>query len=128
MISDAIIWLGLLATGVWFWLDSARAREIATALAASVCRRHGFQFLDGTAALAALGLRWTRQGVRLRRVFSFDYSEAGVGRHTGHLVLLGMELEEFSLGLPGDGNAAVNPGPGGGDDESHRLPPGGMSG
>ena len=114
MMSDAIIWLGLLATGIWFWLDSARAREIATALAAGVCRRHGFQFLDGTAALAGLGLRWTRQGVRLRRVFSFDYSEAGVGRHTGHLVLLGMALEEFSLGLPGDGKAPVNPDPGGG--------------
>ena len=95
--------LMLLAGIVWLWLDSARAREMATALASEYCRRSGLQFLDGTAALARTRLRWTKDGLRLRRLFRFDYSEAGVGRHTGHLILIGMSLEEFSLGLPGNG-------------------------
>lgn len=121
MSTDAIIWLGVLALGIWFWLDSARAREIATELSIKVCRQYGLQFLDGTAALARLGLRWTRVGLRLRRVYRFDYSEAGVGRHTGHLILVGMDLEEFSFGLPGDG-AVLTPE---GEDESRapRFPP-----
>ena len=105
---------------LWLWLDGARARELATGLARQVCQRYGFQFLDGTAALEGVSLRWTRQGVRLRRVFRFDYSEAGVGRHSGHLTLVGIELEEFSLGLPGDraGNHDVSAE----GDDSRRLP------
>jgi hypothetical protein len=51
--------------------------------------------------------------VRLRRVFRFDYSEAGVGRHTGHVVLVGIDLEEASLGLPGDAAAGSAEGDGG---------------
>ena len=118
MATDALIFLGLGAAVAWFWLDSARAREIATALGRRVCERYGLQFLDGTAALARLGLRWTTQGVRVRRVFRFDYSEAGVGRHTGHVVLVGIELEEVSLGLPGD--SGVGPA----DDTGREDPPG----
>lgn len=107
MTTGLLIFLGLVTAAVWYWLDSARAREIATALGSQLCRRHGLQFLDGTAALDSLGVRWTPGGVRLRRVFRFDYSEAGVGRHTGHVVLVGIDLEEVSLGLPG--GTAVGP-------------------
>jgi hypothetical protein len=92
--------LAVLAAG-WFWLDSARAREIATGIGRAACERHQLQFLDQTVALRRLALRWPAQGLRLRRVYSFDFSEEGVGRRTGHLVLLGLHLEELSLGLPG---------------------------
>ena len=91
----------LIALVIWLWLDGARAREIATGICEATCRERGLQFLDQTVALRRLGLRWTTQGVRVRRQFRFDYSEEGVGRHTGHLTLVGIQLEEFSLGLPG---------------------------
>lgn len=81
------------------WLDSARAREQATRLAQARCREYGFQFLDGTASVVRFGLRWTTQGVRVRRLFRFDYTETGVGRHTGHLVLVGRVVEDFSFGI-----------------------------
>lgn len=97
----------LLACMVWFWLDSARARELATAVCEAACRQRGLQFLDQTVSLARLGVRWTGRGIRFRRVFRFDYSEEGVGRQTGHLTLTGIELEEFSLGLPSVGNPVV---------------------
>jgi hypothetical protein len=84
----------------WFWLDSLRAREIATGISRAACDRQDVQFLDQTVALRRIGLRWPPQGMRLRRVYTFDYSEEGVGRRTGHLVMLGMDLEELSLGLP----------------------------
>ena len=84
----------------WFWLDSLRTREIATGICRAACERRQVQFLDQTVALRRLGLRWPPQGLRFRRVYRFDYSEEGVGRCTGYLVMLGVDLEEISLGLP----------------------------
>jgi len=95
---EGLLFLAMAAACVWFWLDSARAREMATELARGQCRRYGLQFLDGTAALERIGVRWTTGGVRVRRTFRFDFSEAGIGRHSGRLILVGIELESFNLG------------------------------
>jgi len=84
----------------WFWLDSLRTREIALGICRAACERSGVQFLDQTIFLRRLGVRWPAQGLRFRRVYRFDYSEEGVGRRTGYLVMLGVDLEEISLGLP----------------------------
>jgi hypothetical protein len=84
----------------WFWLDSLRAREIATGICRAACEQRQLQFLDQTVALRRIGVRWPPQGLRFRRVYRFDYSEEGTGRRTGHLVMLGLNLEELSLGLP----------------------------
>lgn len=97
-----IIVLLLFAALVWFWLDGARAREIATAISSAACKQRGLQFLDQTVALRSLGLRWTLEGVRIRRVFRFDFSEEGAGRRSGHIVLIGIRMQEFSLGLPSE--------------------------
>ena len=91
--------LALLLLG-WFWLDSLRARELATGICRATCQQRGLQFLDQTVALRHLGVRRTQDGLRLRRVYRFDYSEEGVGRRDGYLVILGLDLESISLGLP----------------------------
>ena len=92
----------LIAVLVWFWLDSARAREIATGICETACRQRQLQFLDQTVALSRIGPRWTNQGIRVRRVFRFDYSEQGFGRRSGHITMLGTAMDEFSLGLPSE--------------------------
>jgi hypothetical protein len=84
----------------WFWLDSLRARELATGISRAACQRRDLQFLDQTVALVRIGLRRTAGGLRLRRVYRFDFSEEGVGRRSGYLILIGIELVELSLGLP----------------------------
>ncbi|MCP4995764.1 MAG: DUF3301 domain-containing protein [Gammaproteobacteria bacterium] len=94
---NVILFLLLLGAGIWFWLDSARAREIATALAARACESRELQFLDQTVSLSRLGLRWTGQGVRVRRMFRFDYSEGGEGRLVGYVILVGTNLEIFQF-------------------------------
>lgn len=83
-----------------FWLDSARARELATALARTMCDRRGLQLLDDTVDLRRMGLRWGRQGLRFRRMFGFDFSLGDGHRRTGYLILVGTEVEQYSLGLP----------------------------
>ena len=86
----------------WLWLDTLRAREMALGLVRRACDRRGVQLLDQTVALGRLGLRWTARGLRLRRAYRFEYSDEGVGRQTGHLVLVGLQLEDFSMGLAAD--------------------------
>jgi hypothetical protein len=98
--NDHLLALLLLLGGGWFWLDGARAREMAVGLAQRACRERGVQLLDQAVALRRIGLHWRRSGLRLRRVYRFEYSEEGVGRRCGYLVLMGLQLVELSLGLP----------------------------
>ena len=84
----------------WFWLDSMRAREIATEVCKSARKQRELQFLDQTVALRRLGLAWRSEGLRMRRIYRFDFSEEGVGRRSGYLVMRGMTLEDLSFGLP----------------------------
>jgi hypothetical protein len=97
---DNLLAISALVLLGWFWLDSLRARELATGIARAACSQRDIQFLDQTVALRHLGLRRTPGGLRWRRVYRFDFSEEGVGRRTGYLVLVGLNLAEISLGLP----------------------------
>ena len=92
--------VGLLLLLGWFWLDSLRAREIAIGLCQAACRQRDLQWLDQTVALRRLGLTWRAEGVRLRRVYRFDFSEEGMERRQGYIVMRGLNLEELSFGLP----------------------------
>ena len=58
------------------------------------------QFLDGTVALVRVGIRWTNAGLRIRRMYRFDFSLEGVGRRTGYIIMLGTRLEIIDDGLP----------------------------
>ncbi|MES9992363.1 MAG: DUF3301 domain-containing protein [Candidatus Thiodiazotropha sp.] len=90
----------LLMLLVWFWRDSLRVREIAIQISRKACHSHGVQFLDQTVALHRLGIRWLRSGLKLRRVYEFDYSLEGSGRRTGYLVMLGTENVSLHIDLP----------------------------
>ena len=84
--------IGLLLLLGWFWLDSLRAREIAIGLCQAACRQRDLQWLDQTVALRRLGLTWRSEGVRLRRVYRFDFSEEGMERRQGYIVMRGLNL------------------------------------
>ncbi|MCU7870718.1 MAG: DUF3301 domain-containing protein [Candidatus Thiodiazotropha sp. (ex Lucinoma borealis)] len=85
---------------LWFWRDNLRVRESAIRISRSACKSHGVQFLDQTVALHRLGLRWFRSGLKLRRVYEFDYSLEGSGRHTGYVVMIGMQNVSLHIDLP----------------------------
>lgn len=76
MMENLFVILVLLLVG-WLWLDMLRAREMAVAMAKRACERHDVQFLDQAVALRRLGLRWTNDGLRLRRQYRFEFSEEG---------------------------------------------------
>jgi hypothetical protein len=85
---------------VMLWLQGARAREFATVLTRRHCDTRGLQLLDETVGLERIGLRWTSDGIKVRRMYRFEFSLEGVGRRNGYILLLGTRLETIDDGLP----------------------------
>lgn len=83
------------AGGAWFWFDSLRAREAATALAKEFCERKELQFLDGTASLTGLSLKKSDHGFSIVRCYQFDFAESGSLRRKGLIIMLGSRMEHF---------------------------------
>lgn len=87
-----------MALGGWFVFDALRARETATRAARDACREQGLQFLDDTVQGARTRLARDAEGLmRLQRTFAFEFSDDGVNRRAGRVVLLGGRLESLQL-------------------------------
>jgi len=73
---------------VWLWHISQSSRDKAILTARETCRQQGVQFLDGTAALQSVRPAWSRaEGPVLQRTYTFDYSEDGIARRTGCIIM-----------------------------------------
>ena len=93
--------VALVAAAGWLVWDSLTARETANAAMRDACRHAGLLFLDDTVALASI--RPVRDGdgrVRLRRVFSFEYSDTGRNRRQGSLTMFGDAIRALDVGPP----------------------------
>ena len=88
----------LIALGIFFWIDSLRARERALAAGRNACERYGVQLLDATVQFARLRVARDDEGrVRLRRTYTFEFSDTGDNRRHGAIVMLGGELQDLQL-------------------------------
>jgi hypothetical protein len=84
----------------WLWFDSTRVHEIAVAHARRQCHVNGVQFLDDTASLANIKPARDETGhLRLKRTYTFEYSETGNNRQSGSIVMLGKEIQRLYIGL-----------------------------
>jgi hypothetical protein len=73
---------------VLLWQASQRSRDTAIETARQTCHQQGVQFLDGTAVLQSIKPFITSaDGPGLQRTYTFDYSEDGIGRRTGCIIL-----------------------------------------
>ncbi|HUT41821.1 MAG TPA: DUF3301 domain-containing protein [Gammaproteobacteria bacterium] len=73
---------------IWLWHVGQSSRDKAIATAIDTCRKQGIQFLDGTAALQSLRPAWSRsEGPVLQRTYTFDYSDNGIDRRTGCIIM-----------------------------------------
>jgi hypothetical protein len=89
-----LLFLLLTAFGVWFWLDSLKAREIGVLAARNACHGEGLQFLDESVVGNSLRLARDDAGrLKLRRVYGFEYSDTGNDRRTGTVTMLGHAVE-----------------------------------
>ena len=88
----------VIVAGIAFWIDSLRARERALAAGRGACERYGVQLLDETVQFARLRLARDEAGrLRLRRTYSFEFSDTGDNRRHGAIVMLGAELQDMQL-------------------------------
>ena len=84
--------------GVVFFVDGLRVREAAIRVAREACRQHGLQLLDYTVQGARTRLARDANGIaRLRRTYVFDFSDDGVTRRSGSIVMLGAQAESLQL-------------------------------
>ena len=90
--------IALILAAAFLWIDSLRARERALAAGRAACERYGVQLLDETVAFATLRLGRNDEGrLRLRRTYSFEFSDTGNNRRHGAIVMLGAELQDMQL-------------------------------
>ena len=93
-----IVFLLLVAGGVFLWLDSLRARERAVQAGRSACQRYELQFLDDTVSFTRLRLARNEEGeLRIARTYTFEFSDTGNNRRHGAIVMLGTELQDLQL-------------------------------
>ena len=98
---DTLLLLGLLAGLVWFWADSARAREQTLKRCRSLCEELNLQLLDQSVSLEKLRLARGRRGnVELRRWYAFEYSTDGADRWQGIAQRRGHEVTSIHMAHP----------------------------
>lgn len=91
----------LLGLAVWIWRDAMRARETANRVCTAACEELGVQLLDETVALHRLRIRREPgRGLRLLRIYAFEYSHTGYDRRRGTIVLAGTQIELFHIEGP----------------------------
>jgi hypothetical protein len=90
--------LMIVGGAAFFFFSAARAAaERAAEIGRDACQAAGVQWLDQS--VHATGMRLRRHGsgwLGLERSFRFEYSEDGLDRHVGRVVLLGRKLVGFS--------------------------------
>lgn len=96
------VWQALLVLaailGGWLLYEALRAREAAIRITKQACKQNGLQLLDDTVHGVRLRFARDHEGVvRLRRTFEFDFSDDGVNRRSGSVVMLGARVESLQL-------------------------------
>ena len=88
----------LLVAGIFFWLDSLRARERALKAGRAACEHYALQFLDDTVSVTRVRLGRDEEGqLRIARTYTFEFSDTGNNRRHGAIVMLGGELADLQL-------------------------------
>jgi len=93
-----LISLALLLAIGWLWLDSLKAREAGVLAARKACAAEDLLFLDETVSIESV--RFARdddQRLKLRRVYSFEYSDTGDNRREGSVSLIGTTVVLLNL-------------------------------
>jgi hypothetical protein len=96
------VWEGaaivVIVAGIFFWLDSLRARERALKAGRDACQRYELQFLDDTVSVTRVRLGRDEEGqLKIARTYTFEFSDTGDNRRHGAIVMLGGELQDLQL-------------------------------
>lgn len=94
-----LVGTAILVAIAWLWYDSVHVRDLGIRAAKAACAADDLQLLDDTVAFIRLGLARDDEGrLRLRRAYSFDFSDTGNNRRRGSLVMLGEDVLVINTG------------------------------
>lgn len=97
MATEAFLLVALVLVA-WYWSDSMRAREHALSIGRAACARDGLQLLDDTVQCIKLRFARDEDGrLRLRRTYRFEFSDTGLNRRDGSIVLRGTDVESLYM-------------------------------
>ncbi len=88
----------ILLSAFLYWLDSIRAKEIATTLSKEACKKVLLEFLDETVAIKKVRLRRNTKGqLSFYREYHFEFTSTGECRYKGIVKLLGKHLLDIEM-------------------------------
>ena len=88
----------LLVASLYYWLDSIRAKEIATKQAKNACKKVSLEFLDETVLIKKVRLHRNSHGhLSIYREYEFEFSSTGEFRYKGEVRLLGQQLIDVEM-------------------------------
>lgn len=102
---DAILWMTLLSLFVFYWFDTARAKETAVAHGRRACKEMKVQFLDDSVVRYRSAVRRGPSGqLTIERCFRFEFTLNGHSREQGYIRLLSQRLQLLELDYPDQSN------------------------
>ena len=91
----------IVASAGWVLWGNLKAREIANGAIRAVCDAQGLLFLNDTVALESLWpVRDDEGRLRLRRIYSFEYSDTGHDRRKGSVTMIAETVDAVEVGPP----------------------------
>jgi hypothetical protein len=88
----------LIIAAAFLWADSLKARERAIVAGRKACERYQLQFLDETVAFTRLRLARDEEGqVKIKRTYTFEFSDTGNNRRHGAIVMLGGDVADMHM-------------------------------
>ncbi len=94
---DVLLALAIIGAGVWFWLDSLRAREFALKRCRTFCSQNQVQLLDQSIHVRKVFPARLNGKLGLRRFYAFEFSTNGTDRYNGVAVEFKNRIEYLSL-------------------------------
>lgn len=106
---STMIVLMIAGAALYAWWNAGRAAaERAVELGRNACRNAGVIWLDQSVHASGLRMRRHENGwLGLERSFRFEYSEDGIERHIGRMVLFDGKLVSFSGPRAADASGAM---------------------
>lgn len=83
---------------LWLWLDAMKIKEAVRFKAAALCKHSHVQFLDDTVQMSQLRIvRQSDWQFKLRRVYSFEFTNNENFRYQGQIIVLGRTIIETHM-------------------------------
>ncbi len=85
-------------TGVLYWWNATRTKEIARRGGRRACENAEVYFLDDTVAISNIRLRWDDRGrLKFYRKYKFEFTSDGSYRYSGEIIVFGKEIERVTM-------------------------------